>query len=80
MEKSEFDAQYRKFMQDHLSPMMDDTANDGIDSRVAIFGLLEMAAMILRLDNEETAIQEFEDYIQRFLTDWKAKADDIKLS
>ena len=39
---------------------MDRAAADGIDSRIAIFGLLEMAAMGLRLENETTALQEFE--------------------
>jgi hypothetical protein len=63
-----------------LSSAMDRAAADGIDSRIAIFGLLEMTATVLCLEDETTAIQEFEDCIQCFLTDWKAKADKIRLS
>jgi hypothetical protein len=40
----------------------------------------ELGYTTLCLENETTAIQEFEDCIQCFLTDWKAKADKIRLS
>ena len=73
MDQDEFNTQINVFIRDHLSPMMDEAAQAGTDKSVATVGLLKMASMVLRYENEHIAIEDFEDYISKFLTDWRSQ-------
>ena len=63
--------QARAFAEQYIAPGIEQAAEDGQSVHTSIFALLETIRWIVGQEQLDHPIDEFEDYVNFFLADWR---------
>ena len=72
MDEDDFEKKVRAFGGKYIAPGIKQAAENSENLQIAIFALLETISWIVQQENPDNPIEDFEDYVSRFLEDWRS--------